>query len=224
MARVVVLIHGLARTSRSMRSVENFLAGQGYQTVSVDYPSRRASIADLARDFVVPVLNDLAQQDHAAVHVVTHSMGGILLRSAAQQQGLGMIDRVVLLGPPNAGSEVTDRLGSWYLYGLLVGKYAARELRTDGTPSQLPALPDRIETGVIAGNRPRQFPVAWLMPGPLSSHDSKVSIASTHLPHERDHRVLPVDHDAMLRDARVHRHIASFLATGSFADGADGPA
>jgi pimeloyl-ACP methyl ester carboxylesterase len=221
----VVLIHGLARTGRSMRAVGRALRAAGYEhQVTVTYPSRQASIADLAAEYVCPVLRSLAGD---IVAVVTHSMGGILLRSALQQMDAAPhVQQAVMLGPPNAGSEIVDRLGHWWLYGALLGRHAGRELgtaKTDGAPSRLPALPEHVATGIIAGNRPRQFPVAWLMPGPLNSHDSKVSVASTHLANERAHLVLPVDHDAMLRNTTVHQQILHFLQHDTFASELSAP-
>ena len=102
-----------------MVPVELYLQRLGYQTKNIGYPSRRASIAIWHETYLIP---ELAQQK-GPYSLVTHSMGGFDIALTTHTDAASMIfpHSLVMLGPPNAGSEITDRLGSWWLYGLLMG-------------------------------------------------------------------------------------------------------
>jgi len=78
----VVLLHGLARTSRSMSKMGRGIRSRGFRTVLLNYPSRKYNLETLSQQYIVPELKEVLSAAHGPVHFVTHSMGGILLRMA----------------------------------------------------------------------------------------------------------------------------------------------
>ncbi|EFK95645.1 conserved hypothetical protein, partial [sediment metagenome] len=142
----VILLHGLARTSRSMDRMEAAFAAAGYVVLNIDYPSRSTAIAALSEAVIGDALAEARRRGCAHVHFVAHSLGGILVRSYFAKHAEPRLGRVVMLGPPNQGSEVVDRLGSWWLFHRINGP-AGAELGTgpDSVPHSLG--PVRFELG-----------------------------------------------------------------------------
>ena len=209
----VVLLHGLARSSLSMKVLEWRLGAQGYKAVSVDYPSIELPIHALA-DQAVP--NGIAEcGDVSRIHFVTHSMGGILLRQyiKAQEPVVPLRwGRTVMLGPPNKGSEIVDQTSDWPGFELWNG-VAGRSLHTghNSVPNQLGPL--RFDVGIIAGNQSISPFFSNLIDG---EDDGKVSVESTRIQGMRDHVTLPVTHTFMMNDPAVFKQIMAFLKNGAF--------
>jgi triacylglycerol lipase len=207
----VVLLHGLGRTSHSMQRMAEAFRGAGYVVWNMDYPSREATVADLSPPTRKTIEAHTATAPH--VHVVTHSMGGILLRHIQATDPIPNLGRVVMLAPPSGGSEVVDRLGALGLFARINGP-AGRELGTgsNSVPSQLP--PVNFELGVIAGNRSiNGIHSLFLIPGP---DDGKVSVTRARTAGMRDFRVVPVSHPFIMRDPEVIALCLTFVATGAF--------
>jgi triacylglycerol lipase len=208
----VILLHGLCRTSRSMVKMEKALAEAGYRVRNVDYPSRTASIQKLAEDAVGGAVADCQADGATKIHFVTHSMGGILVRSYLARHSIPSLGRVVMLAPPSQGSEVVDKLGGLFVFKWLNGP-AGNEMGTDpnSTPNQLG--PAAFPVGIIAGDRSINWINSLLIPGP---DDGKVSVERTKLTGMTDHMVIHVTHPFIMRNREVIRQTIQFLRTGQF--------
>ncbi len=208
----VILLHGLCRTSRSMAKMERALTEAGYEVQNVDYPSRTASVQQLADDAIGKAVGDCQRDGAAKIDFVTHSLGGILVRSYLARHSIPSLGRVVMLAPPNQGSEAVDKLGGLFLFKWINGP-AGNELDSgaNSTPNRLG--PATFPVGVIAGDRSINWINSRLIPGP---DDGKVSVERTRLAGMSDHIVIHATHPFIMRNRNAIRQTIQFLRTGSF--------
>jgi len=208
----VILLHGLCRTSHSMAKMERALTEAGYHVRNVDYPSRKASVQQLADDAIGKAVGDCQRDGAVKIHFVTHSLGGILVRSYLARHSIPSLGRVVMLAPPNQGSEVVDKLGRLFLFKWINGP-AGSELGTgtNSTPNRLG--PATFPVGVIAGDRSINWINSLLITG---RDDGKVSIERTRLGGMSDHIVIHTAHPFIMRNREAIRQTIQFLRTGGF--------
>jgi pimeloyl-ACP methyl ester carboxylesterase len=208
----VILLHGLARTSDSMLPLSDALRAQHYAVVNVDYPSRHFPIADLAEQAIPPALAQCRQTAAPKIHFVTHSLGGIVLRQYLQQHTIPELHRVVMLAPPNKGSQIVDKLKPIPVFGWINGP-AGNELGT--TAKSLPNTLGKVdfELGVIAGTTSVNLLLSLYLPNP---DDGKVSLENTKIDGMRDFIALPVSHPYIMKDKDTIVQILHFLAQGYF--------
>jgi triacylglycerol lipase len=206
----VVLLHGLARSSSSMEDLEKALSRSGYQVWNIDYPSRKYQIQELAKIIRAEIASKTAGAEK--VHFITHSMGGILVRYIQKNDPLPNIGRVVMLGPPNHGSEVVDFLENTWPFELINGP-AGKQLGTDqkSTPQNLGAV--NFETGVIAGDRSINWINSMIIPG---KDDGKVSVENTKVEGMADFLVVHVSHPFIMKNKTVIKECLTFLQNGHF--------
>ena len=206
----VILLHGLARTHRSMQHLADRLAERRYHVINLGYDSRQRDISGLATRAIEPALEQC--QPGKPVHFVTHSLGGILVRHFLARKPIDRLGRVVMLGPPNHGSEVVDRLRDVPGFRFINGE-AGLELGTGRS-----SVPNRLgkadfDVGIIAGTRSVNLILSTLIPG---RNDGKVSVDSTRLEGMRDHLEMAVTHPFMMRNDRVIEQVLYYLEQGRF--------
>lgn len=208
----VILLHGLCRTAASMADMETYLKQNGYLVLNCDYPSRTDPIEILSTKVIGEALASENLKRCQRIHFVTHSLGGILVRDYFSRRTDPRLGRVVMLGPPNKGSEVVDRIGLWAVFKLLNGP-AGSELGTDdqSVPNRLGRV--NFEAGVVAGDRSINWINSLMIQGP---DDGKVSVERTRVDGMKDHVVVHTTHPFMMKNKNVLRHTLNFLRSGAF--------
>ena len=211
-ADCVVLLHGLARTSDSMGVMEDALRSEGYRVVNVDYPSRKYHIERLSIMAVESGLSHCRLQEGESVHFVTHSMGGILVRYYLRHYEISGLGRVVMLAPPNKGSEVVDNLEDVAGFESFHGP-AGAQLGT--SPTDIPSRlgPVDYPVGIIAGTQSINPILSQYLPDP---DDGKVSVESTKVEGMTDFIAIAATHPFIMRNEEAIRQTISFLKSGSF--------
>ena len=207
----VILLHGLARTRRSMRPLAVSLDRQGYAVVNAGYPSRCHPKELLAQSAIPPAVADLRRQGVSTIHFVTHSMGGILLRCFLGAERLPELGRVVMLSPPNQGSELVDCLCRFTWFRLVFGP-AGCQLGTGAEALPARLGPADFPVGIITGHRPA-IGLAGFFPGPS---DGKVSVARARLSGMTDFLEVACGHSLIMRHRPVQEQVIHFLEHGRF--------
>ena len=208
----VVLLHGISRTARSFRKMQAALEAAGYATLNLDYASRRKALEGLAED-IHPSIQRFANGVDGPVHFVCHSMGGLLARAYIASYRPERLGRVVMLGTPNSGSEIADRLRHFGPYRAFFGP-AGQQLGTL-RDAALNALfpPVDYPVGIIAGNRSIYPFASRFLPKP---HDGRVSVANTKVQGMADHIVIPSSHPWLIRNNVAIAQTIAFLQDGKF--------
>lgn len=199
----VILVHGIARTGRSLAPLAQHLRRTGFAALTVNYPSRRLSIEAAARHVAARLPTG------SVLHFVTHSMGGLVVAEMIEAGLVPTLGRVVMLAPPNHGSAVADLLRTFPPYRWLFGP-AGQDLVTS---ARRPG-PATFPLGIIAGNRGWAYPLGMLtLERP---HDGRVSVASTRRDGMADHLVVACGHSLIMNHPEVRRQVVAFLRDGRF--------
>ncbi|MCA9254974.1 MAG: alpha/beta fold hydrolase [Phycisphaerales bacterium] len=193
---VVVLVHGLGRTSASMAPLGDRLASVGFDVRKWDYPSTQETIESHSARLAEFVRKLDADPGIDRIHFVTHSLGGIVVRRTLMDERPAKMGRVVMLAPPNGGSA-TARF--WApLAGQLIKPLKELSDASDSVVNQMGA-PRDVEIGVIA-----------------AAKDGKVALADTHLKGEADHLIVPGYHSFIMCRPEVAEQTIHFFRTGRF--------
>jgi len=208
----VVLVHGLGRTSWSMKGLEWALVRQGYRVINVSYPSTHLSVEQVAADWLPGLLQERASDRAVKIHFVTHSLGGIVLRQYLSENQVENLGRVVMLAPPNRGSELAERLQQNYFYRFFTGP-AGQQLGTGASSLPNRLGPATFELGVVAGDRSLNPCLSYWIPG---SDDGKVSVRSTTLEGMKDFLLVHRSHTWMMWRRDVAAAVIRFLSGGCF--------
>lgn len=213
----VVLLHGLASNPLVMKPMEVAIDIQPeFRVVNQGYRSYSADIETLAHEVLPKAIAACDLKPYESVSFVTHSLGGIILRAYLAENELAALDSVVMLAPPNHGSEVVDWVGQFRWLIPILGP-AGRQLGTedDDLPTRLPDA--EFKLGVIAGNisesRERWFFWTERLPG---EDDGKVSTQSAKLGNMSDYTQVEASHSGLLIEKAAIEQVLSFLRYGRF--------
>jgi pimeloyl-ACP methyl ester carboxylesterase len=217
-AEPVIVVHGLGRTEVSMSVLEYRLEAAGYWVISFDYPSTSEPIETLVQQLADEVARCCADSPET-VHFVTHSMGGVIVRSYLAEHSPEHEGRVVMLSPPSQGSELIDVFSDSPLLRLIVGP-AGVSLGTDSLGIASRLGPAQFSLGIITGDRSFNAITSWLIPG---DDDGKVSVERARIDGAAGFLVVPASHTFIMNREDVGDETIHFLEHGRFSDRVPGP-
>ena len=207
----VILLHGIGQSSLSMLSVETKLEDKGYKVLSINYPSTDKDIEDIADFLHEKHLTKEFWKNAKKVHFVTHSMGGLVTRYYLDKYKQDKVGKVVMLAPPNGGSEISDLLHDYKAYKMFYGP-AGEDLTTSNQQKKKTDV--YYDLGIIAGKKEWPYVVAaFVLPG---ESDGRVSVENTRLDGMTDHIIIPATHSFIMFKPNVHKQIIHFLENGEF--------
>ena len=209
----VVLVHGRGRTKQSMAPIGRQLEQAGFVVANYGYRSVSAPIAEHAAE-LARRLPELVPADAPKVHFVTHSLGGIVVRQLAKDHPVDRMGRVVMLAPPNQGSEVAEAVRDIEIVRALLGRNLAELGTREGDPPRSLG-PVSFECGVITGD----FSL-WGRLFHDGANDGLVSIEGARVEGMVDFLVVHHGHSFLMNCDDVQQQVLAFLRTGRFARGA----
>jgi len=208
----VILLHGLGRTSDSMNEVAEVLTKQDYKVLNLDYASRKSTIESIVDSVLMLQLEAFCHDTSKNINLVTHSMGGIILRQYLSKKDRREIHRIVMLSPPNKGSEVVDFLKDIPGVIEIMGP-AFIQLSADSNSFVNHIAVSKEEIGVITGNSTINFINSIIIPGP---DDGKVAVGRAKLDEMTDFLVVNRSHPFIMNAPEVLDQIVYFLKNGFF--------
>ena len=205
----VVLLHGLWRGWRAMQPLARVLEQEGFSTLNLPYPSARLPLERL----VATVRCEVEKiTDTRPINFITHSLGGILVLSLLAEKVSWKTGRVIMLAPPNQGSEIVDWSKKHPMVHRILGP-AGRSLSCSSIVQNLPTLPSEIDAAVIMGNR-CSLPIFKSLLA--ADNDGIVSAQNGYLEGLRGFAVIPADHTFIQMHPETIRLSLQFLKTGEW--------
>lgn len=202
----------MGRSRRSMSHLESDLKSKGYITYNRSYPSTVANVERSSIHYINSALANIPRDSISKIHFVTHSLGGLLVRYYLSHHKIKQLGRIVMLAPPNQGSEVAERYRHHFWYKWMTGK-PGQQLYQNNNPLLEKLAPLQAEVGVIAGTRSSD---PWFNHVFDVEHDGKVSVEDAKLPEMKALIKVDYGHTFIMNKRKVKNHIANFLATGDF--------
>ena len=195
----VTLVHGYLANNLVMAPLSLRLRRRGYAPTNWGYWNPACSLLLHAERFAERLEQLDADPAVDVLHLVTHSMGGVIARAALDRYRPAKLGRVVMLAPPNHGSFVATRAAG--TLGRFLKPVIELSTAPDSLVNQLPTPPG-LDLGVIA-----------------AKYDALVSEASTRPDAPHAFVALPTWHTGLLFREDTADLVAGFLATGEFPDG-----
>lgn len=210
----VVLLHGILRSRTDMLPLSHYLESKGYNALNILYPSRKKNLEDLT-DFVEEKIKSAENYDETKpLHFVTHSMGGLIARYYIATRKPANLGRVVMLSPPNTGSEFADFLKEHKQFAPIFKKIFGPASDQLGTKYKHLDGEITYPLGIIAGNVSINPLAPWILPE--GEHDGIVPVERTKIAGMRDHLVVPSTHTFMMFNPAVMKQVVHFLEKEKF--------
>ena len=211
-AENVIVLHGITKTNRIMKHLSKSLSEHGFNVYNITYPSTEYTIQELA-EFVYNKAYELGLNDRKKTHFVGHSMGGLIIRHFIYKFKPENIGRVVMIGTPNHGSQLTDKFKDWWLYKKDFGTKAGRQIGTDMYGLKNAFGKVDYELGIIAGNKNGNPYFSKILP---NEDDGMVTVESTKLEGMKEHIILKLKHNQLVSNKKSIRQVIYFLRNGYF--------
>jgi len=217
----VILLHALARSNRSMKKIEQDLNDEGYNVINLNYPSTKHSVEYLSEKYLAKTIKKFCIDKKKKIHFVTYSLGGIILRHYLQNHHKLNIDKIVMIAPPNKGSEVVDFMKSNIFFRKFFHWFfgpAGQQLGSKKSSYVNSALGNTInhEIGVIAGDTCINPFIPFLISGP---NDGRISVKNTKIKNMKDHIVIHSPHCFITTNNECIKQVSYFLSYGIFYHG-----
>ena len=218
MRRLLVFRHGIVLNRYVMLPMERYFRRKGYEVHNSTYPTTRKFVEEHARDLSEELMGLVRRSGKSAepyeLSLITHSLGGLVLRYALTHFEMPPIHRAIMFVPPNRGSATARYFKNWFLYRTIFGTRAGSQLAEDPPGIYGAAgLPSGVDLAIIAGNvRWKIFPVKLEKP-----HDGVVTFSEANLP-PLPIKMLPHGHTPILFVRYAWEEAEYYLQHGKFRD------
>lgn len=205
MQETVVLLHGIWMRPLFMGLLARRLREAGYDVLVPGYASVTHSPAENA-ECLYALLRDLPIE---RLHIVAHSLGGIVALHLLANHPELPVGRLVTLGTPVRGSIIARVIKPLPLLGLAFGHSLERGLSGESVPTRI-----KREWGAVIGTLPLGLGIPFLLG--KRPHDGAVQ--ESEALHEAQTEVVhvPTSHTGLLFSSSVARYVLNFLQTGHF--------
>jgi len=205
--KYLVLLHGLGRSRYSMSYLGSKMRKHGYKVFNYGYASLRHDITTHSNNFEIFLKKNI--KEGSALNFVTHSLGSIILRKFALSNSASFkLNRAVMLGPPNKGSQLALKLSKSKIISKILGPSFLELSRL-----ALSEANHEMEIGVIAGGRNKE---KGILPFLTGDNDGIVRVEETYLEGAKDMLILKGIHSFLMFQPKIIHYTINFLEHGYF--------
>ncbi len=208
--QLIFLIHGINSSPKDFKKMETAFKSYDYKVINFGYHSKVYTVNQIADNFLKRKIASVSQND--TINFITHSLGAIVLRAYLRDNKPKNIGKIVMIAPPNQGSEVANFFKDFFLYKIFYHKSGA-SLSYNGIKKL--ALPncDNYFCGIIAGTHTQLPFFSIFIKG---EDDGKISVERTKLKGMKDFITLPYPHDTILKKQETIIQCKEFIKNGKF--------
>jgi triacylglycerol lipase len=207
MIKHLILLHGLGRTSGSLRKIEKYFRAKGFTLINQGYNSRKYTIDEIVENDIKRIISNIKITPKDEVRFITHSLGGIVLLKYLEKHPIRNLKSIVLLAPPIKGSSVAEIFSRFPFSSFIIGK----PLNELGTKSIVTTKIPTCEVGVIQGTK-NMIPFF----GIKEISDGLVTLQSTIHKDIKHYKSLPLTHTFMMNSDELIKYIDYFMTKGKF--------